>query len=111
MEEARLKAGLWVSAALRRGLLEQKPGVVVRRGDADAGGVLVKLYDRSGCVVLSQVRDLSGALVWMRATGPAPVEEEAADAYIARQIRFDPDLWVLEFEAADHLPPFDAEIV
>lgn len=111
MTETRLKAGLWVAAALRQAMLAHKPGVVVRKGDADAGGVLVKLYARSGCVVLSQVRQMDGALAWLRATGPEPVMEEVADAYIGRQIRVDPDLWVLEFEASDHLPPFAGTIL
>ena len=111
MGEARIKAGIWVSAALRMGMLANKPGVVVHKGDADAGGVLVKLYGRAGCVVLSQFRDSGGELAWMRATGNSPVEEQAADEYIAKQIRFDPDLWVLEFEAADYRPPFEGRVV
>lgn len=111
MTAARLKAGLWVAAVLRQGMLVDKPGVVVRRGDSDAGGVLVKLYAKSGCVVLSRFRDPTGELAWLRATGAVPVTEEVADAYIARQIKIDPDLWVLEFEASDHLPPFEAKII
>lgn len=111
MTNTRLKAGLWVSAALRLGMLADKPGVLVRKGDPDAGGVVVKLYGRTGCIVLSQFRDMDGALAWMRGTGPEPVPEEAAEAYIARQIRMDPDLWVLEFEAADYAPPFEGKIV
>ena len=111
MGEARIKAGIWVSAAVRMGMLENKPGVVVRKGDADAGGVLVKLYGRNGAVVLSQFRDMEGNLAWMRATGPEPVPEQTADEYIAKQIRFDPDLWVLEFDAGDYLPPFEGKIV
>ena len=91
-------------------MLENKPGVVVRKGDADAGGILVKLYGRSACVVLSQFRDMEGNLVWMRATGPEPVPEEVADSYINRQIRFDPDLWVLEFDAVDYVPPFGGKV-
>ena len=47
----------------------------------------------------------------MRATGPGPVDDEAAEAYIARQVKFDPDLWVLEFEAPDLLPPFEARLI
>ena len=111
MTQPRIKAGVWVAVTLRMGTLEGKPGVVVRRGDPDAGGALIVLRGREGSVVLTQFNDTSGGLAWMRGTGPAPVEEAAADAYVARQIKYDPDLWVLEFEAADYLPPFEATVV
>lgn len=111
MAEPRVKAGLWVQMALRMGDRDGRPGVVLRRGDADAGGVLVVLRGRDGLLVLSQMRDADGALAWMRATGATPVDQAAVDAYIARQVRFDPDLWVLEFEAPDLLPPFEAKLL
>jgi hypothetical protein len=47
----------------------------------------------------------------MRGTGTASVDQAAADAYVARQVRFDPDVWVLEFDAPDLLPPFEAKLV
>lgn len=111
MAEPRVKAGLWVQMALRMGDRDGRPGVMLRRGDADAGGVLVVLRGRDGLLVLSQMRDADGALAWMRATGATPVDQAAVDAYIARQVRFDPDLWVLEFEAPDLLPPFEAKLL
>jgi hypothetical protein len=111
MTEPRVKAGLWVSMALRLGDRDGRPGVVLRKGDPDAGGVLVVLHGRDGMSVLSQMRTADGSLAWMRATGPAPVDQPAVDAYVARQIRFDPDLWVVEFEAPDLLPPFEAKLV
>ena len=111
MAEPRVKAELWVRMALRLGDRDGRPGVVVRRGDVDAGGILVVLRGRDGMAVLSQVRAADGEAAWMRATGAEPVDEPTADAYVARQLKFDPDLWVLEFEAPDLLPPFTARIV
>jgi hypothetical protein len=111
MAEPRVKAGLWVKMALRLSDRDGRPGVVLRKGDADSGGVLVVLRGRDGLVVLSQVRAADGALAWMRATGATPVDQEAADTYVARQVRFDPDIWVLEFDAPDLRPPFEAKLV
>jgi hypothetical protein len=111
VSEPRIKAGIWVSMALRMGDLDGRPGAVLRKGDPDSGGVLVVLRGREGLSVLSQLRSGEGELAWMRATGPAPVDQEAADAYVARQVKFDPDLWVVEFEARDLLPPFEAKLI
>jgi hypothetical protein len=111
MSEARVKAGLWVSAALRMANHAGNPGVVVRHGDDDAGGVLVILRARAGVVVLSQARTGGGDAAWLRATGPDPVDDAVADAYVARQVSRDPDLWVVEFEAPDLKPPFEARFV
>ena len=109
--EPRIKAGIWVSMALRMGNANGQFGAVLRRGDADAGGILVMLRNRDGLPVLSQVRAADGQPAWLRATGAAPVDQPTADAYVDRQLKFDPDLWVLEFESADLLPPFEAKIL
>jgi len=111
MPEPRVKAGLWVSMALRLGQSDGRYGMVIRKGDPDAGGILVVLRGRLGVAVLSQMRTADGQAAWMRATGPAPVDQETADAYVERQVKFDPDLWVLEFESPDLLPPFEGKIV
>jgi hypothetical protein len=111
MSEPRVKAGIWVSMALRMGNAAGRFGAVLRKGDADAGGVLVVLRHDKQMSVLSQIRSGEGELAWMRATGSAPVDQDTADAYIARQVKFDSDLWVIEFEAPDLLPPFEAKLV
>jgi hypothetical protein len=109
--EPRVKAGIWVSMATRLSDIAGRPAVVVRKGDADAGGVLCLLRGREGLVALSQVRDAEGRPAWLRATGAAPVDEATADAYVARQVQRDPDLWVVEFEAPDFKPPFEARLL
>jgi hypothetical protein len=110
--EARLKTGLWIRALIRRCDLAAIGVAVMARGDADSGAVLLKLNDRAaGCSVLAQVRGPDGEASWMRATGAAPVGEADADAYIARQRRRDPDLWVVEIECGLPAPVIDGRVL
>jgi GMP synthase (glutamine-hydrolysing) len=110
--EPRLKTRLWISALIRRCDLAAIAIAVAARGDPDAGAVLLKFNDRAaGCSVLAQARAPDGELVWMRATGAAPVAEADADAYIARQRRRDPDLWVVEIESGSVALVLDGRIL
>jgi hypothetical protein len=111
MAEPRVKAGLWVSAALRLSFHDGRGGAVLRRGDEDAGGILVVLRGRDGLSVLTAMTGAGGERNWLRATGAAPVDQAEADAYVDRQIARDPDLWVVEFDSPDMLPPFEGRIV
>ena len=97
--EARLKSEFWVKAQLR--LLDQAciSAVIGKRGDPDAGAIYLKIiYDRTNVVVLSPSRNIDGEQVWIRGTGNESVSEPEADAYLSRQMDFDPDIWVLEIE-------------
>jgi hypothetical protein len=97
--EARLKAAIWVKAHLRRCEVNGITAVIVRHGDDTAGSVLIKLNQFDvGCSVLSPSNRGDGVRVWLRATGAALVAETDADGYIARQVKRDPDLWVIEIE-------------
>lgn len=107
MSEPRLKAKLWVHAAIRQCSVLAISATVAHKGDEDAGAVLIKLNrGAAGCEVFTQVRDGAGAAAWLRATGPDPVPEDKADSYIARQRAFDCDLWVVEVEDRDGRLPF-----
>jgi GMP synthase (glutamine-hydrolysing) len=106
MTAPRLRAHLFVQACVRTCLTQGLFAVVARRGDPDAGAVLVKLNrGKAGFSVLSQIRTGDGEAAWMRATGPDLVAESVADSYIARQVDVDYDLWVIEIEDHSGEPP------
>ena len=95
--EPRLASGVWVGAYLRRLEGLAIPAFVVRRGDETAGAVLVKLATLDGRARLFQRSFdlLTGARAWVVLAEGAEAEVDEA---VARQRRFDPDLWVIEVE-------------
>ena len=109
--DPRLKSEILVRAGLRLCSQRGIPAAVVRRGDADAGEILVKLNRlEAGCQVLIRALQADGRTGWLSATGDLPVPESEAEACIGRQVRFDPDLWVIEVEDRNGRNPFDDSI-
>jgi hypothetical protein len=112
MTEPRLKTRIVVQAAVRLCGIRAIPIAVSRRGDEDAGTILLKLNRLDlGCSVLVETRSPAGERAWLRATGEEPVPEATADAYIARQIKRDPDVWVVEIEDRAAAPVFEGRIL
>lgn len=110
--DPRLKSALQVQAIVRRHDQLAIPVFVRRKGDAVAGTILIKLNRRDlGCTVLNQARGPEGQPLWMRGTGADLVDEPTAEAYIARQARRDPDLWVIEIEQRDGAIQLDEAII
>ncbi len=93
----RLTAEFWVQAYLRRLQLADIPAYVIRRGDATAGAVLVKLATLDGrAQAFERSFDLmTGARRWIVL---AEGEERQVDEVVARVRSRDPDLWVIEIE-------------
>ncbi|MCX7365932.1 MAG: DUF1491 family protein [Alphaproteobacteria bacterium] len=107
-----LTTGLWVSAQVRLCDRAFIPATVVRRGDPDAGTVLLKhnCFD-AGVTVYAPASTLGDEPAWSRGTGPTPVTEAEADAYIARHVQRDPDVWVLEIEDRKGAYKLDGKVV
>ena len=104
----RLATEIWVSAYRRRLDLEGIFCHVARRGDATAGAVLVKLATMDGRGrVFQRGFDLgTGDRAW---TVLAEGAEADCDAACARQVSFDPDVWVVEVEDPRGRHLLDAE--
>ena len=94
----RLKSGIFVRALVRRAEVAGAQAYVVRKGSEEAGAIFLKISRLDGtCTVLNQARDGEGELVWARPLGETCDDARAA-VYFERQIKFDPDLWILEIE-------------
>ena len=107
-----LTTGIWVSAQVRLCDRAFIPATIVRHGNDEAGTVLVKINRfEQGVTVFAQATSLDGEPSWSRGTGPKPVTEAEADAYIERQVKYDPDVWVLEIEDRKGQYKLDGKIV
>lgn len=99
MSGERLVASVWVSALLRRAASEGAFATVLRRGDPVAGAVAVVLRPQAGpSSVLARVAGPDGSR-WVEALAGA--DDAALEQWIARQARYDPDLWVVELLGED----------
>lgn len=102
----RVTTDFWVSSVVRRAFAEGGFAAVERRGAAEAGAVMIRRRDRFGEVALyapapQTSYDEAGPSERLFAEVLRTTDEEAAATRIARELRFDPDLWVVELEVSD----------
>jgi hypothetical protein len=100
----RLKSSIWVAAYLRRCQTEGIFGAVRRRGAEEAGAVFVKVALLDGNAVLyvpapQTVYDDSRPIERIfTPMSREPVPEHSVEERLVKEIRFDPDAWILETE-------------
>lgn len=101
----RLKSAIWVAAYIRRCNGEGCYAVVRRRGAEDAGAIFIKLNRLDGTAELfapapqtafDDARPADRA--FSRTFGKEPVPEAKVEERLAKETRFDPDLWIVEVE-------------
>jgi len=100
----RLKSAIWVAAYLRRCQTVGVFGAVRRRGAEEAGAVFIKvamldgnamLYVPAPQTVYDDSRPIERFFVPM---SPQPVAESEVEQRLAKELRFDPDAWIIETE-------------
>src|SRR3569832_2574556 len=99
MTVPRRKAGIFVRARIRRVEVAGAQAYVARKGSEDSGAIILKINRLDGTVmVLDQARrGAEGDLVWVKPLGDS-ADEEKARAFFDKQVKFDPDVWVVEIE-------------
>lgn len=99
----RLKAGIFVAALTRRVFSDGGMAAVEKHGSEEAGAIFVRIRHRDGSESLAAPAPQTafdgdhpdGRLFEMRKNR---ITETEINEMIARETRFDPDIWVVEIE-------------
>lgn len=100
----RLRSDIWVQAYLRRCAVEGVVAVLRRRGAAEAGAIFVKIDRLDGHAVLYGPAPPMGELphgvdrMFIKMHAADSLSPADAEARLAREREFDPDIWVVEVE-------------
>jgi hypothetical protein len=105
----RLKSAIWVAAYVRRCYAEGAFAAVRRRGAEEAGAVFVKVSRLDGTADLYAPAPQSAfdearptERLFARSLGARP--EADVESALSREIRFDPDVWIVEVEDREGRP-------
>jgi hypothetical protein len=115
----RLKSGIWVAAYVRRCHVEGAFAAVRLRGAEEAGAVYIKISKLDGTAVLygpapQAVFDEAhpaGRMFTVILGREAPVGDADVEARLLREIRYDPDVWIVEVEDRAGRPFLDDAVV
>ena len=100
----RVKSSIWVAAYLRRCQTQNIFGALRRKGAEEAGAIFIKLALLDGNALLftpapqSAYDDSRPADRVFTPSTAAPVAEQAVEDRLAKEIRFDSDIWIVDTE-------------
>ena len=101
----RLKSAIWVAAYIRRCNGEGAYAVVRRRGAEEAGAIFVKLNRLDGTAELYGPAPQTAfddarpsERMFTACVSGQPVADDKIEERLAKELRFDPDVWVVEVE-------------
>ena len=98
-EEARLPAQLEVSGLIRRVAADGGFAAVLRRGERDAGTILLVCRGNgANSRLFERMPQPDGARPWTATRTQDPENPREFDDYLARRGDLDPDLWVVELD-------------
>jgi hypothetical protein len=106
MAGPRLTSDFWTSAFLRFSNGENRPAILRRRGSPEAGAVFIVLDRLDGTQALygpapQSLAGESGERLFQKVL---EADALAITARLERELKFDPDLWILDIESRDGDP-------
>lgn len=99
----RLRADIFVAALIRRAQVEGAYATLRRRGAAEAGAIFVRVDRLDGTSALfgpasqSEIND-DGDRLFRRMHDDAWIDNLAVEDRLTREMKFDPDLWIVDIE-------------
>ncbi len=109
---SRLRSDIFVSAYIRRCEIDGVFAVLRRRGAAEAGAIIVRIDRLDGTCALygpapqSLTQD-DGVRRFVRLHDAEAIDPAAAEDRIARELKFDSDLWIVEVDDRSGAPRLD----
>lgn len=99
----RISTELAVKALIRRCQAAGAPAYVIRHGDDERGALFVKISLLDGRAKLlgpppAMLSEVGRGRTLEHHLAPDGAPERDVEAYLTRQIEFDPDLWLVEIE-------------
>ena len=100
----RLRSDFWVAALLRRCNSLGASAVLRRRGAPEAGAIFVVVDNLGGALQLygpapqSELPDGSMDRLFVPLHREASLSSADVESKLARQVSFDPDVWIIEIE-------------
>ena len=99
--DGRLPAHLEVSALIRRVNVEGGFATVLSKGEQDAGTILAVLtHNGANTRLFERIPQLDGSRAWVCTHRQDPANPYEFQEYLDRRKRQDPDIWVVELDAA-----------
>ena len=100
--EPRLAAHMQVSAFIRKASAGGDFAAVLRKGDAISGAILlIGLVRGANPRIFERFPSLNGSSPWQSVHGIEPISTDDVAKMIEKRASRDPDLWVIELDAAD----------
>lgn len=76
--------------------------MVLHKGEPDAGTILIVIVDNQGLGILfDRMPQMDGTRKWTQVKAQDPDNKQEFDAYLARRILQDGDLWLIELTVAE----------